>query len=151
MHYAPLARRHWVQGRGASAACDASRCPAGESSKHVCPALPVVFDIDHNVRLTAKLAAHDHADKELQRLQCLAAPADQQTGVLTLDLEHKRAVFGVVSYIGLCDDSHGGEEVVEDLGDKLLCLFVPLGRGAIFFPVPAATFPWLLFERVVCF
>ncbi len=59
-------------------------------------------------------------------MQCLAAPADQQSGVLALDLKDERAILGVITNICLGHDSHSGKEVVEHLGDKLLCLSVAL-------------------------
>jgi hypothetical protein len=126
VHDAPFTRRHWVERTGTPTAGNAPGCAAGEAAEHVRSTLPIILDVDDDERFAAKLSADDHADQELERLKRLAAPSDEQSCIVTLDLEDERAVFGVITNIGLRNDAHGGQEVVDHLCDKLFRLGIAL-------------------------
>ena len=107
-------RRHWLKAVFTPARCDPPCCAACESAQHLLAAFPVVLNVDSHVRLAAQLAARNHADEELERLECFTAPAYQQSCVLAFDFKHKRTVFVVVTDIRIGDNAHCTQEVVEE-------------------------------------
>ena len=126
VHDATLTWRHGVESRRPAAASDTSCRSAGQSAEHVCSSLPVVLNVHNYERLASQLPADNHSHQELQRLQGLTAAANQETGVLALDLENERAVLGVISHICFGNYAHCCQEVIQNLGNQLLCLGVRL-------------------------
>jgi len=86
---ASFGRRHRLKAVFPSARCHPSRGAVGEPAQHLIAAFPVVFNIYRYVRFAAQLAAGNHANEELERLECFTAPADQQSCVLAFDFENK--------------------------------------------------------------
>ena len=58
--------------------------------------LPVVLYVQHHPHVLAELPADDEGYQELQGLQCLTAPADEQAGVLAGQIDYRPTRLGVV-------------------------------------------------------
>jgi hypothetical protein len=86
---ASFSRRHRVKSYASARCCHPSGRAAGQAAEHVGTALPVILNVDQDVRLAAQLAVDDHPHQELERLQCLTSPADQQTGIFALYLKNE--------------------------------------------------------------
>jgi hypothetical protein len=108
-------RRHRLEAILATAGADSSSRSACKPTQHLNPTLSVVFDIDYDIRFSTELTVSNHSDQELQRLQRLATSTNQQSGVLSLDLEGHRAVFFVFTNVRLSNDTHCTEEIVNQI------------------------------------
>lgn len=124
MDDAALCRGHRLEAIFAPTGCDTPRRSASQPPQHLETTLPVVLDVDNHKRLSAQLAACDHANEELEGLKRFAASSDQQTCVLAFDLENQRTIFIVVTDVRIGNDTHCTEEVVEKFRDKLLGFLV---------------------------
>ena len=96
---------------------DAIRDPISHFTQRVLAPLTVLLDVQRNANVLVKLLAHDALDDELKRVQRIAAPADQEPGIGTVDVDHRAAgqlvVFGPESHVDVSAD--GGEDALDGL------------------------------------
>ena len=115
---ATLVGRHGFQGDGPSAVRDPLGDPAGQVSERVVATLLVARHVHEQVHALAHPLGADEADYELQRAQRLTPTTDQQTGVLTIDLDDGAVHLLVVRLLEVNGGQyvHSLDEVFQHLG-----------------------------------
>src|SRR6478672_10971052 len=96
MYNTTFVSTHWFQRERAPALAHALGHAPRQPLQRFLAALPVVADIDNHLRPFLYLAADQQIDHKLERAQCFAAPADQQSHRLlvgTLDMQRDRVLW----------------------------------------------------------
>ena len=117
MHDSPFVGRHGFEADGVSGVHDPLRNAAGHVGQSLVSSLLVAFDIHLKVRVDAQLLADHVLDQELERFQGFAPAADEQPGIVALDIERRAAE---VFFVGLGQrrnhiDSEQRDDLVENL------------------------------------
>ena len=117
VHDSPLVRGHRFQRHRSAGTGDAARDLPGHGLQRGDAALLVPRNVQHYPRPLAEAPAHHEVDQELHGPECLAAAADQQAGIVAVDVEHRAAhLLGVgLSEVHNYIDAHFRDEAVEYL------------------------------------
>ena len=90
-----LVGRHRLQRNGSSGIGDTTGHSMSHVGQRLVAPILVAFHVNHYIDALAGLMAHDVLDHELNRIESLALPSYQETGVVALNLEN-RAIQGLV-------------------------------------------------------
>ena len=124
MDHATVGRRHGLQGDAPSGLRDAVGDTVGHFAQGILPSLPVLLNIQRHADIFIVSLPHDALNDELQGMQGIAAPADQEPGVRSVDVDHRATRQLVV--LGAKSDVDVGADGGEDMLD---CLYGGPGRG----------------------
>ena len=126
MNDAPLPRRHGLHGHRPSSVHRPLRHAIGQRPQHLVSALPVPFHIDEDVNPVTGFPAQHEVQEILDCGQRFTLAADEEAGVLSIDLEGEWGRFGLRAFLvgtacrplGEPDgggDSHGAKQPFDGL------------------------------------
>ena len=87
MNDSALTGRHRLQREGPPGVGDALSHTVGQRPQRLVAPLAVAFDVDVRLDPVLDLAAENEVDEELEGRQGLATPADEESGILAVDVE----------------------------------------------------------------
>jgi hypothetical protein len=87
---AALSCRHRLHGHRAAGGHGPVGHAHSHSPEHLVPALAVAFHVQRDIDPPVALAAEHEVQQELERCQRLAAAADEQAGVFSVDVQRHR-------------------------------------------------------------
>ena len=117
MDHPAVGGRHGFQGDAAAGLRDAIRDAVRHLTQRVLASLAVLLHIQRDADVFVKLLPHDALDDELQRMQGIAPPSNQEPGVGAVDVDHGAAsqlvVLGAQGHVDVGAD--GGEDALNGL------------------------------------
>ena len=114
--YAALRRCHRLKRYGLPIGNDSRRHAVGHGLQGACAPLLVPLHVNHNERMVTLHRVQEQVYQELQRSQGFASLADEQAGVLSLNV-HGRAYLIIAGGLDCSHDryAHSGDKVVDYL------------------------------------